>query len=104
MVRVQSMRSPHLRAGHNGKFAAQFVAATIAFELVMLPEFRDGDYSTATIQRLIDCPQYTVEKGQWLVSGACASVALITTNITYFASLGNSPVVVRYREDVLFDL
>lgn len=89
------------RAGRCGKIAADFASQTIAFELAILPEFREGQYADALKKllpalhnSLLDCPDYVVDKpAEWLASGTTASIALITTSTTVFGFLGDSPIV-----------
>lgn len=84
--------------------ACFFVSTTIAFELVLLPEFREGNYAEAVKKlcptlhsSLLECKDYCFEEGQWLSSGACVAVALITPTTTTFASLGDCGTKVRIR-------
>jgi hypothetical protein len=86
--------------GHLGTLASAFVANTVPYELVALPEFQRGDYEQALTklfaqlqQSLIASPSYNVEGSIPYASGTTASFALVTKEWTYFASLGDSPII-----------
>jgi serine/threonine protein phosphatase PrpC len=88
--------------GHCGNIASSFLKQRFPFELCALPDFKAGNYKEALIKtytnlhkELLSCSKYTPELFDCLFcSGSTASVALVTPIFTYFAFLGDSPIIV----------
>jgi len=88
--------------GHLGKIAAEYVTLRLPYELVASEDFAAGFYEKAlktaylaVHKALLQSPKYAPEGPQYdFTSGTTASVALVTPKYTYFASLGDSPIVV----------
>lgn len=100
--------------GHDGKFASEFASETAVYELFSSPEYQAGNYKEALEKlflsihnSLLQSKHYKVDTGNespnGIASGTCASVVLITKEWTFFASVGNSAIVVN-DEKSLFHL
>lgn len=94
--------------GHGGQFASSFAVSNIAFELVAQPKFRDGsDFPSAVRAAILSLhenmksyPGFRWEpRESWCSSGTTVSLALVTSEKTYFAFLGDSPIYVIPRTD-----
>jgi serine/threonine protein phosphatase PrpC len=87
--------------GHCGSIASSFLKQRFPFELCATPDFKAGNYKEALIKtytnlhkELLSCTKYTPELFDCLFcSGSTASVALVTPTFTYFAFLGDSPII-----------
>jgi len=87
--------------GHCGSIASSFLKQRFPFELCATADFKAGNYKEALIKtftnlhkELLSCSKYTPELFDCLFcSGSTASVALITPTFTYFAFLGDSPII-----------
>lgn len=87
--------------GHNGNIASQFASEITPFELVMLKDYQEGNYERALRNlfpsihnSLVNSKFYKCEPDKVQASGASISIALLTQDKTYFASLGNSPILI----------
>ncbi|KAI9207898.1 uncharacterized protein BJ171DRAFT_257015 [Polychytrium aggregatum] len=100
--------------GHCGKTASSFLQYRFPFELCGNESFKKGDYQRALIEtyhsvhrELLLCDKYEPEPpSNDFASGATASVVLFTPTYTYFAMLGDSPILTwkrhEDRPDILF--
>jgi len=87
--------------GHCGSIASSFLKQRFPFELCATPDFKAGNYKEALIKtytnlhkELLSCSKYSPELFDCLFcSGSTASVALVTPTFTYFAFLGDSPII-----------
>jgi len=87
--------------GHCGSIASSFLKHRFPFELCATPDFKAGNYKEALIKtytnlhkELLSCTKYSPELFDCLFcSGSTASVALVTPTFTYFAFLGDSPII-----------
>jgi hypothetical protein len=87
--------------GHNGSMASVYLSQVAVYELFMLPEYQEGKYEKALNKlflnlhtSLLECPEYKFSSSSHYASGSTASIALITDKWTYFASVGDSPILV----------
>ncbi|KAJ3080681.1 hypothetical protein HK102_002885, partial [Quaeritorhiza haematococci] len=91
--------------GHCGAIASSFLQYRFPFELCGCEAFKRGDYEQAMRdtyailhKELLLCDKYGPEKPTSDFSaGSTATVALVTPHVTYFAYLGDSPVIVWRR-------
>ena len=98
--------------GHCGAIASSFLQHRFPYELAGTPEFHSGNYSqalTVAFQRvhaaLLECKSYAPEApSNDFSSGCTASVALVTPTTTYFAMVGDSPIMVWRQKDSHPDL
>ncbi|ORX41641.1 protein serine/threonine phosphatase 2C [Piromyces finnis] len=87
--------------GHCGSIASSFLKQRFPFELLATADFKAGNYKEALSKtftnlhkELLSCSKYTPELFDCLFcSGSTASVALVTPTFTYFAFLGDSPII-----------
>src|SRR5665647_3057882 len=94
--------------GHNGSFASQFVCQVLPYELFISPLYQAKQYRQALIEAfhntqesLMNCLSYGYEGKFHHASGTTASISLVTPTKTYFASVGDSPIVVCMKENQL---
>jgi hypothetical protein len=93
--------------GHMGSVAAEYAKTRLPYELVAREEFAAGDYSTALKKAFEAVHKALIQSGAYhpdvprhdFGPGTTASVALIAQDDVYFASLGNSPVIVMRKEE-----
>ncbi|KAJ1547146.1 hypothetical protein HK096_004170 [Nowakowskiella sp. JEL0078] len=93
--------------GHCGQFASTFLQYRFPFELCGNESFANGLYEDAlreTYQsihkELLKAKKYAPEApNNDFSSGATASVILVTPTRTFFASLGDSPIIVWRRDE-----
>ncbi|TPX38397.1 hypothetical protein SeMB42_g04131 [Synchytrium endobioticum] len=98
--------------GHCGAIASSFLQYRFPYELSGTPEFHTGDYSqalTSAFQRahtaLLECKSYAPEApNNDFSSGCTASVVLVTPTTTYFAMVGDSPIMIWKQRDIYPDL
>ncbi|KAI8801304.1 hypothetical protein BJ742DRAFT_838062 [Cladochytrium replicatum] len=101
--------------GHCGQYASTYLQYRFPFELCGSPAFHAGDYERAlqdtynTVHReLLRSQKYGPEApNNDFSAGATASAILVTPTRTYFAALGDSPILVWRRNgddgpDLLF--
>lgn len=89
--------------GHQGSFAAEYVKERLPYELVASPEFAAGNYEAAiknayaaVHKALLANKEYKPESPRYdFTSGTTASIALVTPTTTFFAQLGNTPILVK---------
>jgi len=87
--------------GHCGSMASTFLKQRFPFELCATADFKAGNYKDALIKtytnlhkELLSCSKYAPELFDCsFCSGSTASVALVTPTFTYFAFLGDSPII-----------
>ncbi|TPX36740.1 hypothetical protein SmJEL517_g01283 [Synchytrium microbalum] len=88
--------------GHCGAIASTFMQYRFPYELAGTTEFHNGDYKqalTVAFQRahaaLLECKSYAPEApSNDFSSGCTASVVLVTPTVTYFAMVGDSPIMI----------
>lgn len=93
--------------GHDGKNASIIASSIAVYELFALPEYHEQKYEEALKKLFINIHEsilninpklYFIEEGQPYSSGTTASVVLITPRVTYFASIGNSPIIISLAD------
>jgi hypothetical protein len=97
--------------GHGGKIASEFSSETAVYELFAMPEYQQGHYEKALKKlfinihnSLLNSPYYKCENNLPFGSGSTASVALITPEWTFFASVGNTTILVCNVKKVVYHL
>lgn len=92
--------------GHNGVIAADYANTLFPYELYSTKEYQNKEYEAALHKtfvklhkELLNSDSYVLEEGQPQASGASLSVVLVTPEITYFASLGDSPILACQHND-----
>lgn len=91
--------------GHNGNIASKFVNSVAAYELYISDDYQNRKYAKALTKlfvnvhnSLVNSKLYKCEPNYTEASGTTANIVLITKNTTYFASLGNSPILICSKE------
>jgi hypothetical protein len=90
--------------GYLGSYASGFVNEVCPYELYTMREFQEQDYESALKKlfinvhnELVNSKVYKCEENYPRASGTSANIVLITQHTTYFASLGNSPILLHTK-------
>lgn len=92
--------------GHCGQMCSSYLQYRFPFQLAGSDEFKAGNFEQALAkafrtchEHLLMCTKYGPEApANDFSSGATASAILVTPQNTYFAFVGDSPILIQYRD------